>query len=102
MLWDYWTSWPAAPSRLHSRDKSVTAGRQDMRGFVPISVGGWDRLFSRWDILAVLLFPRGRKPPSVRAAGRPAAYAAVARSCQSARICRAHDAAHVHRHGAVA
>ena len=26
-----------------------------MRVFVPISVGGWDRLFSRWDILAVLL-----------------------------------------------
>src|ERR1700733_13598764 len=55
MLWDCRTSWPAAPSRLHSRDKSVTAGRQDMRVFVPISVGGWDRLFSRWDILAVLL-----------------------------------------------
>src|SRR5229473_4160840 len=26
-----------------------------MRVFVPISVGGWTRLFSRWDILAVLL-----------------------------------------------
>jgi NitT/TauT family transport system permease protein len=26
-----------------------------MRVFVPISVGGWVRLFSRWDILAVLL-----------------------------------------------
>ena len=26
-----------------------------MRVFVPISVGGWARLFSRWDILAVLL-----------------------------------------------
>ena len=26
-----------------------------MRVFVPISVSGWDRLFSRWDILAVLL-----------------------------------------------
>jgi NitT/TauT family transport system permease protein len=26
-----------------------------MRGIVPISVGGWARLFSRWDILAVLL-----------------------------------------------
>src|SRR5579862_8375218 len=36
-------------------DNSVTAGRQDMRVFVPISVGGWARLFSRWDILAILL-----------------------------------------------
>jgi NitT/TauT family transport system permease protein len=26
-----------------------------MRGIVPISVGGWTRLFSRWDLLAVLL-----------------------------------------------
>jgi NitT/TauT family transport system permease protein len=26
-----------------------------MREFVPISVGGWARLFSRWDVLAVLL-----------------------------------------------
>jgi NitT/TauT family transport system permease protein len=26
-----------------------------MRVFVPISVGGWTRLFSRWDIIAVLL-----------------------------------------------
>jgi NitT/TauT family transport system permease protein len=26
-----------------------------MRAFVPISVGGWARLFSRWDVLAVLL-----------------------------------------------
>src|SRR5690348_1155777 len=26
-----------------------------MRVFVPISVGGWIRLFSRWDVLAVLL-----------------------------------------------
>ncbi len=26
-----------------------------MRAIVPISVGGWTRLFSRWDILAVLL-----------------------------------------------
>src|SRR4029077_12533953 len=26
-----------------------------MRVFVPISVGGWTRLFSRWDILAILL-----------------------------------------------
>jgi NitT/TauT family transport system permease protein len=26
-----------------------------MRLFVPISVGGWARLFSRWDVLAVLL-----------------------------------------------
>jgi NitT/TauT family transport system permease protein len=26
-----------------------------MRVFVPISVGGWARLFSRWDLLAVLL-----------------------------------------------
>jgi NitT/TauT family transport system permease protein len=26
-----------------------------MRMFVPISVGGWARLFSRWDVLAVLL-----------------------------------------------
>src|ERR1700684_683459 len=55
MLWDCRTSRPAASSRLHSRDNSVTAGRQDMRWFVPISVGGWDRFFSRWDILAVLL-----------------------------------------------
>src|ERR1700732_2967963 len=55
MLWDGRPSRPAAPSRLHSRDNSLTAGRQDMRVFVPISVGGWVRLFSRWDILAVLL-----------------------------------------------
>src|SRR5580704_7170644 len=55
MLWDGRTSRLAAPSRLHSRDNSVTAGRQVMREFVPISVTGWDRLFSRWDILAVLL-----------------------------------------------
>src|ERR1700684_2057424 len=55
MLWDCRTSRPAASSRLHSRDNSVTAGRQDMRVFVPISVGGWDRLFSRWDVLAILL-----------------------------------------------
>src|ERR1700684_611696 len=55
MLWDCRTSRPAASSRLHSRDNSVTAGRQDMRWFVPISVGGWDRFFSRWDVLAVLL-----------------------------------------------
>jgi len=41
MLWDDRTSRPAAPSRLHSHDNSVTAGRQDMRVFVPISVGGW-------------------------------------------------------------
>jgi NitT/TauT family transport system permease protein len=26
-----------------------------MREFVPISVGGWTRLFSRWDVLAILL-----------------------------------------------
>src|SRR6516162_6571246 len=26
-----------------------------MRVFVPISVGGWTRLFSRWDFLAILL-----------------------------------------------
>src|ERR1700722_15842336 len=26
-----------------------------MRMFVPISVGGWARLFSRWDVIAVLL-----------------------------------------------
>ena len=26
-----------------------------MRVNVPISVGGWTRLFSRWDLLAVLL-----------------------------------------------
>src|SRR6202034_281223 len=26
-----------------------------MRGFVPISVGGWARLFTRWEVLAVLL-----------------------------------------------
>jgi NitT/TauT family transport system permease protein len=26
-----------------------------MRGIVPISVGGWARLFTRWDVLAVLL-----------------------------------------------
>jgi len=26
-----------------------------MRVFVPISVGGWTRLFSRWDIIAILL-----------------------------------------------
>ena len=26
-----------------------------MRVFVPISVGGWTRLFSRWDVLAILL-----------------------------------------------
>ena len=55
MLWECRTSRLVAPSRLHSHDNSVTAGRQDMRVFVPISVGGWVRLFSRWDILAVLL-----------------------------------------------
>src|SRR5271154_22802 len=55
MLWNCRTSRLAAPSPPHSHDNSVTAGRQDMRVFVPISVGGWDRLFSRWDILAVLL-----------------------------------------------
>src|ERR1700730_2596670 len=38
-----------------SRNNYVTAGRQDMRVFVPSSVSDWDRLFSRWDILAVLL-----------------------------------------------
>jgi NitT/TauT family transport system permease protein len=38
-----------------SHDDSVTAGRYDMRVIVPISVGGWARLFSRWDVLAVLL-----------------------------------------------
>ena len=26
-----------------------------MRVFVPISVGGWTRLLSRWDVLAILL-----------------------------------------------
>ncbi len=31
------------------------AGTEDVRGIVPISVGGWTRLFSRWDVLAVLL-----------------------------------------------
>ena len=36
-------------------DNSVTAGHQGMRVIVPISVGNWTRLFSRWDVLAVLL-----------------------------------------------
>jgi NitT/TauT family transport system permease protein len=55
MLWDDRTSRLVAPSRLHSHDNSVTAGRQDMRVFVPSSVSDWTRLFSRWDLLAVLL-----------------------------------------------
>src|ERR1700720_3409150 len=38
-----------------SRNNYVTAGRQDMRVFVPSSVSDWTRLFSRWDLLAVLL-----------------------------------------------
>src|SRR6202142_3619842 len=38
-----------------SRNNYVTAGRRDMRVFVPSSVSDWTRLFSRWDILAVLL-----------------------------------------------
>ena len=46
--------------------------------------------------------PGGGEPPSVRAAHRTAEAAAVARSAQSARICRAHHAAHADRHGAVA
>ena len=79
-----------------------------MRVFVPISVGGWDRLFSRWDILAVLLMtralgvPRRSKRHLFQALADLATHAAVARSGQSARICRAHDAAHARRHGAVA
>src|SRR6202035_3557228 len=67
MLWNWRTSRPAAPSRLHSHDNSVTAGRQDMRVFVPISVGGWVRLFSRWDVLADLQ----RSPPSLDPAYLP-------------------------------
>src|ERR1700722_2743869 len=38
-----------------SRNNYVTAGRRDMRVFVPSSVSDWTRLFSRWDLLAVLL-----------------------------------------------
>jgi NitT/TauT family transport system permease protein len=30
-------------------------GTDEIRGIVPISVGDWARLFSRWDVLAVLL-----------------------------------------------
>ncbi len=30
-------------------------GADEIRGIVPISVGDWARLFSRWDVLAVLL-----------------------------------------------
>src|SRR5580698_9354791 len=40
--------------RFRDSDSSIT-GREDMRVIVPISVGGWARLFTRWDILAVLL-----------------------------------------------
>jgi NitT/TauT family transport system permease protein len=60
MLWDRGTSvaqaralWPRRGRHLY--DKSVTAGPEDMRVIVPISVGGWARLFSRWDLLAFLL-----------------------------------------------
>ncbi|MFY9695148.1 MAG: hypothetical protein WAK35_15525, partial [Xanthobacteraceae bacterium] len=28
---------------------------EDMRAMIPISVSGWARLFTRWDVLAVLL-----------------------------------------------
>src|SRR3984893_5400749 len=38
-----------------SRNNYVTAGRRDMRVFVPSSVSDWTRLFSRWDLLAILL-----------------------------------------------
>src|SRR6516165_6138028 len=38
-----------------NRNISVTGRPSAMRVFVPISVGGWARLFSRWDVLAVLL-----------------------------------------------
>jgi NitT/TauT family transport system permease protein len=35
--------------------KSNQIGQADMRLNVPISVGGWGRFFTRWDVLAVLL-----------------------------------------------
>src|SRR5215472_9930964 len=38
-----------------NRNISVTGRPSAMRVIVPISVGGWARLFSRWDVLAVLL-----------------------------------------------
>ena len=69
-------------SRVHDDfvtvDSSI-AGREDMRVIVPISVGGWARLFTRWDVLAVLLilgllvFLGGSEPHLVRAAIRSAA-----------------------------
>ena len=76
-----------------------------MRLIVPISVGRWGRLFSRWDVLAVLLIfgllvflaeaSRHLFEPLTELQQQPT----VARSAQSARICRAHHAAHADRHG---
>src|SRR5580700_8576161 len=45
---------PRFPRQFRDSDFTIT-GREDMRVIVPISVGGWVRLFTRWDILAVLL-----------------------------------------------
>jgi NitT/TauT family transport system permease protein len=52
-----------APGRRRGRDfhdpildnTSAISGPEAMRVIAPISVGGWTRLFSRWDVLAVLL-----------------------------------------------
>ena len=78
-----------------------------MRVNVPISAGVWAG-FSRWDILAFLLIlgllvflgeaSRHLFEPLTELQNA----ADIARSAQSARICRAHHAAHAHRHGAVA
>jgi NitT/TauT family transport system permease protein len=55
MLW-IWPNLAAVGSvTAASSDNTVTAGPQDMRVFVPSTVGDWTRLFSRWDVLAVLL-----------------------------------------------
>src|SRR5665213_3392967 len=45
---------PRFPRQFRDSHSTIT-GREDMRVIVPISVGGWVRLFTRWDLLAVLL-----------------------------------------------
>src|SRR5271170_7375623 len=42
-------------SRQICDSRTSSHGPRDMRVIVPISVGGWARLFTRWDVLAVLL-----------------------------------------------